>query len=164
MILLVALTLSCRGGSSGSSAPDVRSPTTANAPAPPRTTPSSRGYFQVAEVAGRKSTDPACHTLPTTLDCLKLGASLGGTADLAAVGTPARNSAGQWLVPIRIDQQLADRMNRDLHRPLAVVVDGEVPAIVALSEPTRTVFTIILGPGQSRAAASQLRDRLAHLD
>jgi hypothetical protein len=63
-----------------------------------RTTPSSSGYFQVAQVTGRASSSGQCHTLPTTLDCLKLGQELGSTSDLLDFGQPNRNSYLDWSV------------------------------------------------------------------
>jgi hypothetical protein len=127
-----------------------------------RTTPSSSGYFHVAQVTGRASSRGECHALPTTLDCLKLGQELGSTSDLVDFSQPNRNSYGDWTVAIRMSPRLTDNMNRNLHRQLAFIVDGTVPEIVDLVVPI-SAPEFGINVGRQQAAAVMLVDRLRNL-
>jgi hypothetical protein len=127
-----------------------------------RTTPTRSGYFQVAQVIGRTSSSGRCHTLPTTLACLTLGAILGDTQDLVDSGKPYRNSSGDWTIAIRMSPRLANNLNRNLHRQLAFIIDGTVPDIVVFTVPiSAPEFAINVGP--QHAAAVTLADTLQHL-
>jgi hypothetical protein len=127
------------------------------------TIPTSSGYFEVAQVIGRTSSAGRCHTLPTTLDCLTLGKTLGATQDLVDSGQPHINSYGDWLIDTRISQKLVDNINRNLHRPLAFIVDGAVPEIISFDGPVHPDAAGIFNVGPEQAVAVKLANNLRSL-
>ena len=176
-VALVALTLggaACSSGggrhssattASAASTSTLADATTAARPARPtqHTTPTSSGYFQVIQVIGRTSTAARCHTLPTTIDCLKFGRELGTTRDLVDFGPPHRNSYGDWIINTLITQRLADTINRNLHRELAFIVNGTVYEIVSFIGPVRVDAAHIFNAGPNRATALTLVNSLRNL-
>jgi hypothetical protein len=168
LLAVAALALGCSGAHKTSLPPTSTTtsphpaPTT-TAPAPPRTTPPSSGYFQVALIAGRNATGARCQVSPAPLDCLVVGRQLGATQDLVASGPPHRNSYGDWIIDTTISQRLVDNINRNLHRPIAFIVDGTVAQIINFIGPVHRDTAGIFNVGSNAATAVELADSLQKL-
>ena len=101
--------------------------------------------------------------LPTPLGCLVLGQQLGGTQDLIASGPPHRNSYGDWRIDSSISQRLVDNINRNLHRPVAFIVDGTVAEIINFIGAVHPDAAGIFNVGPNYATAVKLADSLRNL-
>jgi len=88
---------------------------------------------------------------------------LGATQDLIASGPPHRNSYGDWIIDTTISQRLVDNINRNLHRPIAFIVDGTVAQIINFIGPVHRDTAGIFNTGPNYATAVKLADSLQKL-
>jgi len=87
---------------------------------------------------------------------LTLGERLGATRDLVDSGQPHINSYGDWLIDTRISQTLVDNINR----PLAFIVDDNVPEIITFDLPVHPDAAGIFNAGPEHAVAVKLANNL----
>jgi hypothetical protein len=120
----------------------------------------SASTFEVVQELSRTSPEERCHTLPTSLSCLKVGSTIGTGLDVRGARIAASKFPQRWDIVIDVDVAMRTAINRHLHRHLAFVIDGRTVFTVEdfLQPVTSTVLTVPVET--DKAAASTLVTRI----